>query len=82
MWIKRILVLVLAVLLYLAGPLLAGMFAIGDRDGPIIYPEEYHTVMYIAAYEAVRNEKPRITSEVRGFERPLFYGFPQRRRSG
>lgn len=64
-------------ILYLIFPVVAGVFAIGDRDGPKIYPEYYHAQMYMISYEAVRDEKPRQNFL---FERPLFYGFPRKRR--
>jgi hypothetical protein len=45
---KKILTLiVLIVLLYVGFPLMAGLIAIGDRDGPKIYPEEYHALLYM-----------------------------------
>lgn len=65
------------VILYIIFPFLAGVFAIGDRDGPKIYPEYYHAQMYMISYEAVWDEKPRQNYL---FERPLFYGFPRKRR--
>ena len=76
---KKVLKLVtLVVVLYLVFPLIAGLLALGDRDGPRIYPEAYHTVLYMISYEAMRNEKPRQSLE---FERPWFYGFPRKRRA-
>ena len=63
--------------LYLLFPFVAGLFAIGDRDGPRIYPSSYHTVLYMVSYEMVRDEKPRQSPF---FERPWFYGFPRKRR--
>jgi hypothetical protein len=64
--------LALAVFLYLLFPIVAGLFAIGDRDGPRIYPSSYHTILYIDSYEMVRNEKPRQSLL---FERPWFMDF-------
>ena len=66
------------VILYLVFPVIAGLFAIGDRDGPKIYPESYHTMLYMISYEAVREEKPRQNPFL---ERPWFYGFPRRKRT-
>jgi hypothetical protein len=79
MRIKLILTIVTASILYLAGPLIAGLFGIGDREGPRIYPSAYHCALYMIAYEEVRDEKPRLSIE-QDFERPLFYGFPRTRR--
>ena len=73
---KYVLVVITAFVLYLAGPIIAGLFAIGERDGPIIYPSEYHTAFYIASYEALRHEKPLLSIDNHNFELPLFYGFP------
>jgi hypothetical protein len=69
--------LALIVVLYLLFPTVAGLFALGDRDGPKIYPSSYHTILYLISYEMVRNEKPRQSLL---FERPWFYGFPRKRR--
>lgn len=69
-------VLILVAVLYIIFPFLAGLFAIGDRDGPKIYPRSYHTVLYMISYEIVRDEKPRQNIEL---ERPWFYGLPRRR---
>ena len=71
---KLILPTAAALLLYLAGPLLAGLFGIGDREGPRIYPRAYHTALYMTTYEMVRDEKPRLSIEASETQRPLFYG--------
>ena len=69
-------VLILVAVVYVIFPFLAGLFAVGDRDGPKIYPPSYHTVLYIISYEIMRDEKPRQNVEL---ERPWFYGLPRRR---
>jgi hypothetical protein len=69
--------IVLTVLLYLVFPLVAGLLAIGDRDGPKIYPPFYHEQLYMISSESVWHEKPRQNFE---FERPWFYGLPRQRR--
>ena len=79
MRVKIILSIAIALVLYLAGPLIAGLFGIGERDGPRIYPSQYHSALYISAYEEVRGEKPRLNID-QDLERPLFYGFPRPRR--
>ena len=66
---------ILVTLLYLVFPFIAGLLAIGDRDGPKIYSRSYHAFLYITSYESVRNEKPRRNIES---ERPWFYGLPAR----
>jgi hypothetical protein len=65
------------IILYVLFPIVAGLLAIGDRDGPKIYPKTYHTALYMISYEALRNEKPRENSL---YERPWFYGFPRKQR--
>jgi hypothetical protein len=80
MKVNRVLIVVIAIVLYLIGPIIAGLLGLGERDGPIIYSSEYHTVLYIAAYESARNEKPRLSLDHGEFDRPLFYGLPRRRR--
>lgn len=77
---KLILSIVSALILYLAGPLIAGLFGIGDREGPRIYAKEYHSQLYMISYEMVRNEKPRVSIETSALQRPIFYGFPRTRR--
>ena len=61
--------------LYLLFPFVAGLFAIGDRDGPRIYSSSYHTMLYMISYEMVRDEKPRQNPFL---ERPWFYGFTRK----
>ena len=78
---KLILSVFAASMLYLAGPLFAGLFGIGDREGPRIYSSEYHTELYIISYEMVRDEKPRMNIETSELNRPIFYGFPRTQRS-
>lgn len=60
---KLILSVVTASILYLAGPFVAGLLRIGDREGPRIYSSEYHEFLYIISYEMVRDEKPRMNIE-------------------
>jgi len=68
--------LAMVLVLYMVFPFIAGLFAIGDRDGPKIYPRSYHAIVYMTTYEMVRSEKPRRDIEL---ERPWFYGLPRRR---
>lgn len=69
-------VLMLVAVLYAVFPFIAGLFVIGDRDGPRIYLRSYHTLLYMISYEMLRDEKPRQNIE---FERPWFYGLPRHR---
>jgi len=75
---KLTLSIVTALILYLAGPLIAGFFGIGDREGPRIYSRGFHTVLYKITYAVNHNDKPRISSDPG--DRPLFYGLPRTRR--
>jgi len=72
--------IVVALILYLEGPIIAGLLGSGDREGPRIYPKEYHSELYKISYEMVRHEKPRISIETSESERPIFYGFPRTKR--
>ena len=67
---------ILILVLYLVFPFIAGLLAIGDRDGPKIYPQTYHGILYTISYKMVRDDKPRRNIE---FDRPWFYGFPRHR---
>ena len=60
--------------LYFVFPFIAGLLAIGDRDGPKIYPRSYHANLYAISYEFVQDEKPRSNIEL---DRPWFYGLPR-----
>ena len=74
---NRVLLLVVVFVLYIEGPLIAGVFGIGDRDGPKIYPRAYHEALYMISYEEVCGEKPRSHGELCGGGRPFFYGLPR-----
>lgn len=67
--------------LYIAGPILAGATRKGDREGPVLYPEGFHTALYIIGHEAVFQEKPRQRLDSWMFKRPWFYGMPRRLKS-
>ena len=61
--------------LYALGPFFAGLLGIGQREGPRIYPEGYHTALFIIGYEALHESKPRLSISSYLYHRPLFYGF-------
>ena len=71
---RMVKILIPIVVLYLVFPFIAGLLAIGDRDGPKIYSQTYHAILYTVSYEMVRDQKPRRNLEL---ERPWFYGFPR-----
>ena len=74
---KTIKLAVAMAVLYLFFPFIAGLLAIGDRDGPKIYSQTYHTILYRIGYKFMHDEKPRQNIEL---DRPWFYGFPRHRR--
>ena len=77
---KVILSIVPVFVLYFTGPLTAGLFGIGDREGPRIYLVEYHTELYKITYQMSHDEKARMAIDAGETERPLFYGLPRTRR--
>jgi hypothetical protein len=71
-----VLMLVLAAA-YLVAPVVAGVFEIGDRWGPAIYPVTLHEVLYKVGWGMATHKedgKPRIWAGARPEWRPLFYG--------
>ncbi len=68
-------------LLYVVGPIIAGATRTGDREGPLLYPEEFHTSLYIIGHECAFQEKPRQRLDCWMYRRPLFYGMPRRLQS-
>lgn len=78
--LKRWILAVLAVF-YLSLPWGAGFLAWGDRSGPVIYPDSFHSALYSWGFESGRNEKPRIGMDDWMYNRPFFYGLPRRLKS-
>jgi hypothetical protein len=79
---KRVLLILVSLAgCYALGPCVAGSRAIGDRSGPVIYPEALHESIYIIAHEGSYNEKPRVPLDTWMYDRPLFYGLPRRLKS-
>ena len=79
--LRIIVVLAALLIVYAAGPFLAGAFCVGDRLGPVFYPESAHAVIYIIACEAIHDEKPRQPIDSWMYQRPLFYGMSRRLKS-
>lgn len=69
------------VVLYFSGPIVAGATRTGDRTGPVLYPAELHTPLYIIGHEFAFQEKPRQLSDSWMYRRPLFYGLSRRLKS-
>jgi hypothetical protein len=69
--------LLVLIVLYVAAPVAAGMFGIGDRWGPRIYVTSFHEVLYLIGWEMTtwhEDGKPRIAIGQRPEWRPWFYG--------
>lgn len=64
--------------LYIAGPIIAGATHSGYREGPLLYPEGFHTSLYIIGHEAAYQEKPRQHQDYWMYRRPLFYSMERR----
>ena len=69
---------IIAVGLYAIAPIFAGIWKIGDKQGPVIYLEAYHAPLYIIAHEIRYNIKPRESMVWSLYNRPYFYGFSRR----
>ena len=69
------------VAIYTLGPIIAGYFAIGNRQGPYFYPVRIHSTLYIIAHESRTGIKPRIGFWQCMYERPYFYGMSPRPKS-
>jgi hypothetical protein len=63
---------------YLIAPYFAGMFGLGKRNGPVLWLEWLHEMLYIIAYESVYDIKPRRGLDDIFLRRPFFYGLPER----
>lgn len=59
---------------YALGPIVAGVWEIGDRRGPRIYPIRFHEILYLLAWEYSEHaeNKPRVAHNAG--PRPWFYG--------
>ena len=68
-------------ILYAILPFMAGFLKVGDRDGPVIYNEEYHTVLYILGHEVRCGIKPRESMVWQLYNRPYFYFCSRRPKS-
>jgi len=78
---KRRLILIFGAVIfaiYLALPFIAGSKSWGDRDGPVIYPEGFHSSAYIIGAEESGLPKPRRSMTSILSNRPLFYGLRRR----
>jgi hypothetical protein len=65
---------VVLLVVYLSGPIIAGVLQSGDRLGPKIYSQGLHEFLYIIAHESVHGIKPRVPIDSVLYNRPWFYG--------
>jgi hypothetical protein len=65
---------------YLSAPYFAGALKIGERRGPIIYPQQLHAALYITGCEEFHGYKPRDRLGTLFYRRAYFYGFAERPR--
>lgn len=61
---------------YLSGPIVAGIFEIGNRAGPKIYPMGLHEALYRIGWACSEHNgiKPRLIHVFDESKRPWFYG--------
>ena len=63
---------------YLVAPFFAGVFELGHRSGPVLWPENWHDGFFIIGCEGANGYKPRVGLESLFLRRAIFYGLPQR----
>jgi hypothetical protein len=61
------------VLVYLSGPIIAGIYGIGDARGPRMYPRAIHEGFYSLAYEISFGTDCRVGRDKTMPPRPIFY---------
>ena len=61
------------ILTWIALPLFAGLFAVGEPDGPKIYPVKMHEYFYRIGYAAAGRGTARKSLSSYFYERPWFY---------
>lgn len=60
---------------YLMLPIGAGVFGVGDKRGPKIYPEGLHKLLFSLPYEIRHGNDP---ADNVGLDRPWFYTWPSK----
>ncbi|MGC4032527.1 MAG: hypothetical protein QM754_12505 [Tepidisphaeraceae bacterium] len=73
---RLIVIAIVAVLfaLYLSGPVIASICEVGDRRGPVIYPQWLHEPIYMIVWDCTLHDsvKPRVGRSMP--PRRWFYG--------
>ena len=62
------------IMLWLALPVIAGLFNIGAPDGPRIYPAGMHSSLFGLGYRAAGRGEPHSSMTSWLYTRPWFYG--------
>ena len=62
------------IMLWLSLPVIAGLFKIGEPNGPKIYPVRLHTALYGLGYRAAGHGEPHSSINSWFYVRPWFYG--------
>jgi len=62
------------VVIWLLMPVLAGMFKLGEPEGPKIYPAKMHAALYRMGYGAAGHGTAHSSLTSFMYERPWFYG--------
>lgn len=60
--------------LYALFPCVAGALKLGEQQGPAIYPQPYHMLMFRIGYSYAGHGKPRVSRDIMFYHRPPFYG--------
>ena len=62
------------IMLWLILPVIAGLFNIGEPDGPKIYPANMHSALYGLGHRAAGRGEPHSSMTGWFYTRPWFYG--------
>ena len=62
------------IMLWLALPVIAGLFHVGEPAGPRIYPSGLHVALYGLGYRAAGHGEPHSSMNSWFYTRPWFYG--------
>jgi hypothetical protein len=63
---------------YAIFPFIAGALELGARRGPVFYPSDYHSTLFILGCESFHDYKPRQGPASIFYRKALFYGLPER----
>jgi hypothetical protein len=66
-------IIVSLLMVWLALPVIAGLFKVGEPGGPKIYPEKLHITLYGLGYRAAGHGEPHSSISAWIYTRPWFY---------